>query len=35
MKAILEKEEDTEIDEKPLEIFSESLKGYVKDIKEL
>jgi hypothetical protein len=34
MKAILEKGED-DTEDKPLELFSESLKGYVKDIKEL
>jgi hypothetical protein len=35
MKTILEKEETDDFNEKPMEIFSESLKGYVKDIKEL
>ena len=34
MKTILEKEEDDE-EEKPLEIFSETLKNYVSDLKEL
>lgn len=32
--AILDREE-TEIDSKPLEIVSESLKGYIKDLKDL
>lgn len=32
--AILDREE-TEIDSKPLEIVSESLKGYIKDLRDL
>lgn len=34
IKAILERPE-TDADEKPLQIFSESLKGYVNDLKEM
>jgi len=34
IKGILEREE-WEDEDKPLQIFSESLKGYIKDVKEL